>query len=142
MGFQKGQSGNPAGNPAGKPPGARNRATTAVEALLSGEGEAITRKVIELAKAGDTTALRLCLERIAPVRKGRPVTFPLPAIETTGDVVKAIGAVATAMSIGTLTPEEALTVASVIELRRKAIETHEWNERLTALEAKAAETGR
>src|SRR4051794_11856111 len=44
------------------------------------------------------------------------------------------------MSTGALTPEEALTVAGVIELRRKAIETHEWNERLTALEAKAAET--
>jgi len=37
--------------------------------------------------------------------------------------VKAIGAVATAMSTGALTPEEALTVAGVIELRRKAIET-------------------
>ena len=137
MVFRKGQS----GNPAGKPRGARNRTTTAVEALLDGEGEAITRKVIELAKAGDTTALRLCLERIAPVRKGRPVTFPLPAIETTGDVLKAIGAVATAMSTGALTPEEALTVAGVIELRRKAIETHEWNERLAALEAQA-ERGR
>jgi hypothetical protein len=138
MVFRKGQS----GNPAGKPRGARNRSTVAVEALLDEEGEAITRKVIELAKAGDTTALRLCLECIAPVRKGRPVTFPLPAIETTGDVVKAIGAVATALSTGALTPEEALTVAGVIELRRKAIETHKWGERLTALEANAAEKGR
>ncbi len=137
MGFKKGQN----GNPASKPPGACNRTTTAVEALLDGEGEAMTRKVIELAKAGDTTALRLCLERIAPVRKGRPVTFPLPSIETTADVVKAIGAVATAMSTGALTPEEALTVAGVIELRRKAIETHEWGERLAALEAQA-ERGR
>jgi hypothetical protein len=46
-----------------------------------------------------------------------------------------------AMSTGTLTPEEALTVAGVIELRRKAIETHEWGERLAALEAQA-ERGR
>jgi hypothetical protein len=121
MGFQKGQS----GNPAGKPCGARTRTTTAVEALLDGKGEAITRKAIELVKAGDTTALRLCLERIAPVRKSRPVTFPLPSIETTSDVVKAIGAVATAMSSGALTPEEAFTIAGMIELRRKAIETHE-----------------
>jgi hypothetical protein len=45
--FQKGQSGNPSGRPAGS----RNKATLALDALLDGEGEAITRKAIELAKA-------------------------------------------------------------------------------------------
>ena len=48
------------GNP-GKPKGARHRVTTAAEALLEGEAEAITRKAIELAKQGDGPALRLCL---------------------------------------------------------------------------------
>src|SRR3954463_11789814 len=80
--FQKGQS----GNPRGRPPGARNRATQAIEALLDGEAETITRKAVELAKAGDTVALRLCLDRLAPVRKDRPVTFALPRIETTADL--------------------------------------------------------
>jgi hypothetical protein len=46
--------------------------TLAVEALLDGEAETITRKAIELAKEGDLTALRLCLDRIAPPRKDRP----------------------------------------------------------------------
>ena len=59
--FQKGQS----GNPAGKPKGARNKATLAVEALLDGEAEELTRKAIELAKAGDIPALRICLDRRA-----------------------------------------------------------------------------
>ena len=63
--FRKGRS----GNPAGRPPGSRNRATIAAEALLEGEAQALTRKAIELALAGDTTALRLCLERIVPQRK-------------------------------------------------------------------------
>ena len=44
-----------AGNP-GRPPGARNKATLAALALLEGEAEAITRRAIELAKAGDPTA--------------------------------------------------------------------------------------
>jgi hypothetical protein len=54
------------GNPAGKPKGARHKTTLAVQALLDGEAEALTRKCIELAKEGDTTALRLCMERLAP----------------------------------------------------------------------------
>ena len=46
------------GDPAGRTKGARNRATLAAEALLEGEAEALTRKAIELALAGDPTALR------------------------------------------------------------------------------------
>jgi hypothetical protein len=60
--FQKGQS----GNPHGKPKGALNHATRAAQMLLDGEANAITRKCIEMALAGDTIALRLCLERIVP----------------------------------------------------------------------------
>ena len=62
--FTKGQS----GNPAGKPKGARHRATLAAEALLDGEAEALTRKVIELALEGNIFALKICLDRILPAR--------------------------------------------------------------------------
>src|SRR6267378_2403412 len=41
--FAPGQS----GNPAGRPVGSRNKATLAIDALLDGEGEALTRKAIE-----------------------------------------------------------------------------------------------
>ena len=72
--FKPGQS----GNPAGKKPGTRNRATRALEELLEGQGEALTQKAIDMALAGDTVALKLCLERIYPAHKDRPVTFALP----------------------------------------------------------------
>ena len=71
MPFEPGKS----GNPAGKSKGTRNKTTLAVEALLDGEAETLTRKAIELAKAGDLAALRVCLDRIAPPRKDRPVLF-------------------------------------------------------------------
>src|SRR6266850_8122204 len=71
--FQKGQS----GNPGGRRPGCRNRATLAAEVLLEGEAEALTRKAVELALEGDTTALRLCLERIVPQRRSRALAFDL-----------------------------------------------------------------
>ena len=57
--FEPGKS----GNPIGRPKGARNQATLLAESLLEGEVEAITRKLINRALEGDTTALRLCLER-------------------------------------------------------------------------------
>lgn len=82
--FGPGQS----GNPAGRPKGSRNHTTRAVEALLDGEAEALTRKAIQLAQDGDTVALRLCLDRLLPVRKDRPITFDLPPIETTDDLAE------------------------------------------------------
>jgi len=130
--FRKGQS----GNPAGKPKGARNRATVAVEALLDGEAEALTRKAIELAKTGDMAALRLCLERIVPPRKGRAVVFDLPEIETATDVVIALGALANAVARGELTPEDGAAVAGLLEAKRRALETIELEKRIAVLEAK------
>src|SRR3984957_8596577 len=79
--FSKGASGNPGGRPAG----ARNKALLAMEALLDGEAEAITRVAVDKAKEGDPTALRLCLERILPPRKDRPVSFSLPQLGTVTD---------------------------------------------------------
>ena len=46
----------------GEKPGTRHKATLAVERLLDGEGEELTRKAIELAKDGDLTALKLGLD--------------------------------------------------------------------------------
>jgi Family of unknown function (DUF5681) len=87
--FQRGQS----GNPNGKPKGVRNRATLAAEALLDGEAEALTRKAIEMAMAGDVTALKLCLERLVPPRKERPLSFALPPFASAEDTAKAIDGV-------------------------------------------------
>ena len=92
--FKPGQS----GNPAGKPKGARHKTTLAIDALLDGEAETITRKAIDMATAGDIVALRLCLDRLSPVRKDRPVTFALPTIESTADVVKASAALLQAVA--------------------------------------------
>ena len=125
----------PPGN-AGKPKGARHRVTMAVEALLDGEAEALTRKAIEAAKAGDMTAIRLCLDRIAPPPKGRRVSLELPTIETAADVTKALSAAVQAAAAGEITLDEAGQVAGLLEAQRKAIETADLEARLAALEAK------
>jgi hypothetical protein len=45
--------------------------------LLDGEAEALTRKAVELALEGDTTALRICMERICPPVRERPIDADL-----------------------------------------------------------------
>ena len=80
--WKKGES----GNPSGKPLGSRHKVTLAVEKLLDGEGEELTRKAIELALEGDLTALKLCLERICPPRKSRPINIELPNSKTADGV--------------------------------------------------------
>jgi hypothetical protein len=52
----------------------------------------LTRKAVEMALAGDTTALRLCLERMTPPQRDAPVQFTLPGIESARDAAKAAGA--------------------------------------------------
>ena len=84
----------------GKPKGTRHKATQAALALLEGEAEALSRKAIETALEGDTTALRLCLERIAPPRKDAPVTFDLPPMQSATDAAKAAASVLEAVASG------------------------------------------
>ena len=135
--FQPGQS----GNPKGRPRGARNKATLAVEALLDGEAEALGRKAVELALAGDTTALKLCLERLMPPRRDRPVTLDLPPLHAAADVIGASAALIQATAAGEVTPLEAGHVARLVEVHVRAIEAHELHERIAHLEEDAANKG-
>jgi hypothetical protein len=128
--WKKGQS----GNPAGMPKGTRHRATMLAEKLMEDDAENIVRAVVSAAKAGDPTAMRLCIERLVPVRKGRPVTFDLPPVKTAADIAGAVGELARAMAAGELTTDEASAAASVIEMHRRAIETTEIELRLQKLE--------
>ena len=111
----------------------------AVQELLDGEAENLTRKCILLAIQGDTTALRLCMERLAPATKSRPLRLPLPSIKSAEDVLKAQSVAIEAMAIGEITPDEAATVAGVLDAKRRAIETVEIEERIWKLEQPSSE---
>ena len=125
------------GNP-GKPKGTRHRATQAVLALLDGEAEALTRQAVTMALEGETTALRLCLERIAPPRKDSPVQFDLPPMQSAAGAAKAAGAMLDAVAAGELTPTEGAHIMSLVETYRRTLETSELEARVTALEGGAA----
>ena len=132
--FKPGQS----GNPSGRRPGSRNRASLAAEALLEGESEALTRTAIALALEGDTTALKMCLDRIAPPRKDAPVTLDLPVLTGPETALAGVARAIAAAAAGEITPSEAGAVVSLIEAYRKAYETREIEKRLAALEDERA----
>lgn len=93
------------------------------------------RKLAELAKAGDIMAIRELLDRAI----GRPAIVPhgaafeIPSMETSADVVKALGAIVRAVAAGTLAPEQAASVANIVEMQRRAIETHSLAEEVAEL---------
>ena len=129
--WQKGVS----GNPAGPPKGFQHRATRAAEELLEGQAEKLTRKAVEVALTGDVQALRLCLERLMPPRKDRPVALALPPLEGVPDLTAITAALLTAAAAGELTPGEASELAKLVEAHRRTIETADLERRLAALEA-------
>lgn len=118
----------------GRPVGSRNKTTLALEEILEGEGEAITRKLIERAKAGDMVAIRLCMDRLYPPRREEPVLLELPKIETAHDIVSAFQTVTSALSEGKITTSQAVNVLGVLEYGRKSIETLELARRVEELE--------
>jgi Family of unknown function (DUF5681) len=128
------QPGNPGGP--GRPQGSRNAATLALDQLADDAGKAILEKMVEAAKNGDLRAADLVLQRIWPVRKGRPLSLslPLPVIKTATDVVTALGTVAGLVSAGEVTPDEGAALAAIFESKRRAIETVDLEARLSALE--------
>ncbi len=121
------------GNP-GRPPGSRHKYVLAIQDLLGDEAEALGRKAIELALAGDTVALRLCLERILPPRKDVPVEFDLPSMANAKDAAAAAESVLQAVSEGALTNIEATAVMGLVESYRRVLELSEFDGRLLALE--------
>lgn len=132
--FKKGQS----GNPSGRPKGIKDR-RVALRQLLSPFAGDLIAKAVELAMAGDTQALRICMDRIIPHAKEDPIDMKLPKILGPEDCTKAQAAVLNAVAEGDLLPGEGQTLSGLIENQRRAYETTELAKRLDAIEEQLKE---
>ena len=110
--------------------------TLLAEALLDNEAEALARVAIDRALEGDPQALRLCLDRIVPPRNDRPISFAMPKIGSAKDAAGAMAAILAAVADGSITSGEAEGVTRLVETYVKVLEASEFEDRLTALEAK------
>jgi len=128
--FAKGQS----GNPSGKPKGCRNATTLLFDELLKANAKELIEKAIEMAKGGDGPAMRLCIERLAPARKDRPVWFALPAMNEARDTVNASAAIVAAVANGDLTPMEAAELGKLVDSYARSLQAAEFEERISKLE--------
>ena len=131
--FGKGTS----GNPAGRPQGSRNRATIAVDALLDGHAEKLTATCITAALAGDSVAMRLCLERICPPRRYKPIAISIPdsQINSVADLLRIQRAVLSQVFSRAISPEEGQALMGLLEQHSKMVETMELVQKIERLEA-------
>ena len=122
------------GNPTGKKPGTRHKATQLAEILLDGQTEQLVNKCVEMAIDGDSTAMRICMDRLVPPRKSRPISINLPDTKNASGVAEAQAVVVQAVGEGELTIEEGLVLSNILEARLKSIESSEFDTRLNKLE--------
>ena len=124
----------------GRKPGSRNRATVIASGLLEGDVEALVRKAVELAKAGDVPMLRFLLGRILP--RDRTIKFDLPQMDFADDAVAALGQIMRAVSEGAITPAEGAQLAAIVNSYTAAIDMADVVKRVDALEAQLKDFGR
>lgn len=130
--FPPGQSGNPHGRPRG------SKARLSLRSMLEDNGEALTAKAVELALAGDTTALRLCLERVLPPIRAKDDAVSLATVN--GTLSEQGGAILRAMAGGEVTPTEAGAMLSALATQARLVEATDLLQRIEILEKKHADT--
>ena len=122
----KGQS----GNPEGRKPGVSDWRNKYREALDTAAPE-IINSIISAALQGDSTAQRICMERLIPPLKATdsPVTVPL-----IGGLGEQGRVVLQSIADGELTPSEAESVFRSLSAQAKITELSELEKRIEALE--------
>ena len=134
MRFQPGQS----GNPAGRPPGSLNKKTLEAQALLAERAEEIVTNLMDRAMEGHGTAMRLCMDRLVPTGRNRPVAIELPVIKTPEDAELALTVVTDELAAGKLTIAEASALITLID-RMLRLAERMWKFQQARREAAAAD---
>ncbi len=127
--WKPGQSGNPKGRAKGAGEVAKLRASIAKHM------PDIIEKLVAQAKAGDTGAARLLLERAVPTIKAAEQAVPIHLPE--GTLTEQGRAVLAAAGAGVVAPGQAANILAGLSALAKLIETDDLAARIAALEARS-----
>ena len=134
--YEKGQTPGP-----GRPAGSRNKSTIWLEELGREGIEKVIRTVQKEAENGNMYAAAIVLARTWPRRRGQPVEIDLPSVADTGGLVAAQAAVIAAMASGEISPDEAQSIAALLETQRRTIETNDHARQIEELRIELRKVG-
>lgn len=76
----------------------------------------------------------MILDKVLPNTKDRPITIDLPTINDLNGVGFAQAEILQAVAAGNITPNEGERIASIVEARRRSIESIDLEARISQLE--------
>lgn len=124
------------GNPAGRPKGSRNRVSLLRESLVTAaEAREVVAKLVESARAGDTQAAAILMDRLWPKLKPQSpaLAIPLPS----GGLAAQAEAIVQEMAAGAIPVAEAGEMLSALAAVARIKEVDDFEKRLEALERRA-----
>ena len=124
----------------GRPKGSRNKSTLIFDAIGHEGIEDVIRMVKEEAhEKRSLRAANMLLARAWPRVRARAqaVEVDLPPVESAEGIVQAHAALIAAVAAGEVTPEEATTLAALLDSQRRALETYDLAKQIQALKAAA-----
>jgi hypothetical protein len=129
--FQKGKSGNPGGRP---------RVSDEVRELARSKAPHAFKRLVQLMDSKNErvamAASNAVLDRAygKPAPEQRMVSFQAVPIQSAKDITSALYNLLTATASGELSISDARDLAGIFETQRRALETHDLEERLQKLE--------
>lgn len=121
------------GNSSGRPAGSRNKLTILMQSVLAEKAEELISKAVALALEGDPTALRLCIDRLLPPCKDRPIHLDLPTNASDAAILEASQNVLAAIAAGEITPREGETLANILKAHLQIVSNENLGRVLGAL---------
>jgi hypothetical protein len=123
----------------GRPKGSRNRPRRGEDLLDRFAPHLMSECIRRALKEGDRAALRLCVERVSPTRRGAPLSFNLPTIRSAQDAERVVARVTRALHRGQCTPAEATEVMKFLQAHARLLQDLQLESRLSKLEQMAQE---
>ena len=111
-----------------------------MRALLEPHAPDLIAKAVEMAKGGDATALRICLDRLIPPAKASDDPVSLPGLgDSLADNSRVVMGL---LAEGELTPDEASSILQAMAGQVRVIEATEIEQRIFALEQATTTKGK